>query len=121
MPRPVHFELGVDDVQRSISFYENVFGWRFEKWSGPMDYWMIMTGEEGEPGIDGGLGLRSDGTQTFNTIGVLDVDAAIASIQANGGKIITPKQAVPGVGYLAYCQDTEGNTFGIMQSDESAQ
>jgi predicted enzyme related to lactoylglutathione lyase len=27
---------------------------------------------------------------------------------------------IPGVGYLAYCLDTEGNMFGIMQRDTSA-
>lgn len=30
------------------------------------------------------------------------------------------KMAIPKVGYLAYCMDTEGNIFGIMQSDSSA-
>lgn len=31
-----------------------------------------------------------------------------------------PKMVVPGVGYLAYCNDTEGIMFGMMQSDPSA-
>ncbi len=31
-----------------------------------------------------------------------------------------PKTTLPGVGYLAYCQDTEGNVFGVMQEDRSA-
>jgi uncharacterized protein len=120
MPRPVHFELAADDIARAISFYENVFGWRFEKWAGPMEYWIITTGAEDEPGIDGGLGLKSEGTQSINTLDVPDVDAAVAAIVANGGAILMPKQTIPGVGYLAYCQDTEGNSFGVMQSDMSA-
>ena len=121
MPRPVHFELGADDVERAIAFYEKVFGWKFQKWDGPIDYWLIMTGEEGEPGIDGGLGRKSDGLENANTIDVPDIDAAIAAITESGGKIVSPKSAVPGVGWMAYCQDTEGNTFGAMQMDESAQ
>ena len=24
---------------------------------------------------------------------------------------------MPGVGWMAYCKDTEGNTFGLMQPD----
>jgi uncharacterized protein len=48
------------------------------------------------------------------------VDAAVAAIVANGGKVIHPKAAVPGVGWLAYCVDTEGNAFGIMQDDPAA-
>jgi predicted enzyme related to lactoylglutathione lyase len=55
LPRIVHFELNVKDVEKTIKFYEEVFGWKFEKWSGPIDYWLIMTGDENEPGIDGGL------------------------------------------------------------------
>ncbi len=34
--------------------------------------------------------------------------------------VALPKMAVPGVGWLAYCKDTEGNIFGFMQSDETA-
>jgi predicted enzyme related to lactoylglutathione lyase len=31
-----------------------------------------------------------------------------------------PKTAVPQMGYFAICEDTEGNTFGIWESDENA-
>jgi predicted enzyme related to lactoylglutathione lyase len=55
-----------------------------------------------------------------NTINVSSVDDFTTKIVANGGKVVMPKWAVPGVGYVAYCQDTEGNTFGIMQEDTSA-
>ena len=121
MGRVVHFELPVDDPERAIKFYTDAFGWNTEKWDGPLDYWLVMTGSEGEPGIDGALTRRGEGVSTVvNTIDVDDVDAAMASIQAAGGKVIAPKITVPGVGYMAYCLDTEGNQFGIMQSDESA-
>ncbi len=30
------------------------------------------------------------------------------------------KQAIPNVGWFAYCTDTEGNLFGIMQADPEA-
>ena len=38
-------------------------------------------------------------------------------IQTAGGRVALPKMAVPGVGWLAYFIDPEGNTFGIMQTD----
>jgi len=31
-----------------------------------------------------------------------------------------PKTAIPGVGHFAYCEDTEGNLFGVMQADKNA-
>jgi len=121
MSRVVHFELPTDDPERAMTFYEKVFGWKFNRWEGPMEYWLISTGSEDEPGIDGGLARRMDpSTGTENTVGVASVDEAVSSIEANGGKILRPKSAIPGVGWLAYCQDTEGNRFGIMQDDPSA-
>ncbi len=121
MPRVVHFEIAADDPERAIAFYQDVFDWKFEKWQGPMQYWLVTTGPEDEPGIDGGLAKREDPTTgTENTIDVDSVDECLARIEAHGGKVVRPKGAVPGVGWLAYCEDTEGNRFGLMQSDPDA-
>ncbi len=121
MPRIVHFELNVKDVNKTIKFYENVFGWKIEKWKGPIDYWLIMTGDEKEPGIDGGLGAEEEGfPKVVNTIDVGNVDEIIKKIEKNGGEIISPKHAIPGVGWLAYFKDTEGIVTGIMQEDPNA-
>lgn len=121
MPRLVHFEMNVKDVKKTIKFYEEVFGWQFQKWDGPMDYWLIMTGDENEPGIDGGLGYEEEGfPKVVNTIDVDDIDDVIKKIENNGGKIVNPKHAVPGVGWLAYFKDSEGVMSGIMQNDPKA-
>ena len=37
-----------------------------------------------------------------------------------GGSIAVPKMAVPGIGWLAYVKDTEGNILGVMQADSAA-
>jgi len=121
MPRVVHFELNVKDVNKTINFYEKVFGWKIEKWQGPIDYWLIMTGGENEPGIDGGLGAEEEGfPKVVNTIDVDDVDEIIEKIKDNGGEIVRPKHAVPGVGWLAYFKDVEGIVTGVMQEDPNA-
>jgi predicted enzyme related to lactoylglutathione lyase len=60
------------------------------------------------------------GAGTENTVGVDSVDEAVKKVVAQGGKVTNPKHAVPGVGWLAYCVDTEGNQFGLMQDDPSA-
>ena len=121
MLRVTHFEISVDDPERAIKFYADAFGWEVKKWEGPMDYWLITTGPEDQPGIDGGLMKREHpGASTTNTIDVPSVDEFISKITEAGGKIVAPKQSIPGVGYFAYCQDTEGNTFGIMEEDTSA-
>lgn len=121
MPRVIHFDISADDPERALRFYRDVFGWKAEKWRGPFDYWLIKTGEPNQPGIDGGLAKRVQPRESItNIIDVTSVDEMAARIVANGGMIIRPKDAIPGVGYLVTCQDTEGNIFAIMQMDESA-
>lgn len=128
MARIGHFEIHADDPARAIAFYESVFAWQFTQWGGPQAYWLVKTGEADKPGIDGGLLKRmgpppTDG-QAVNayvcTILSTTLDADLSKITNSGGSIAVPKMAVPGVGWLAYFKDTEGNIFGIMQDDPSA-
>ena len=55
MNRVVHFELPADNPDRAVDFYKKVFGWQIQKWPGPQDYWLVTTGADGEPGINGGI------------------------------------------------------------------
>jgi hypothetical protein len=121
MPRPIHFEIPAESPEKIIAFYQTVFGWTVQKWDGPMPYWMVTTGPEGEPGINGGILPKRDPRQPcVNTVGVANVDEAVATAVANGGVVAVPKMAVPGVGWLAYVNDPEGNMIGMMQSDPNA-
>jgi hypothetical protein len=121
MSRVIHFEIPAAEPERAVAFYGKVFGWKFDKWPGPMEYWMVNTGAEGKPGINGGM-LRKPGpvAVTTNTIGVDSVDGAVAAVLKAGGKQLMPKTPIPTVGYFAYCEDTEGNVFGVMQADPNA-
>jgi uncharacterized protein len=121
MSRVIHFEIPAAEPERAAAFYGKAFGWKFDKWPGPMEYWMVVTGKDGEPGINGGMMKKPGGiTSTTNTIGVDSVDDAIAAVVKAGGKNIMPKTPIPTVGYFAYCEDTEGNVFGVMQADPNA-
>ena len=126
MPRPIHFEIHAADMDRAQRFYEALFGWTFRSW-GDGIYRLITTGTEG-PGIDGGM-MRRHGpsaaggepvTSWVCTVDVDDVDNYVEKAQAEGGSVALPKMAVPGVGWLAYVKDSEGNIFGMMQADGSA-
>ncbi|MCB2201469.1 VOC family protein [bacterium] len=121
MSRVVHFEIHVDDTGRAGKFYADVFGWRFQKWDGPQDYWLISTGPEEQPGINGGMMKRRDPNgSVYNTIGIDDIDRHIEKVKAAGGEIVVDKMVIPGVGWLAYFKDTEGNVFGMIQPDMDA-
>jgi predicted enzyme related to lactoylglutathione lyase len=121
MSRVIHFEIPASDPERASAFYKKVFGWKIEKWPGPTEYWLVTTGPEGTPGINGGLMKNTDVKTTTNTIGVESVDGAVDTVKKAGGKLIVPKTAIPTVGYFAYLQDTEGNLFGVMQADKNAE
>ena len=128
MPRIVHFEIHAEDPDRAIRFYSSLFGWEFKKWEGPMPYWLITTGPDAEPGINGGLMRRMGGGPLDGaavnayvcTAAVTDLDASLKRVAELGGPVVVPKMPIPGVGWLAYAKDTEGNIFGVMQSDPAA-
>lgn len=121
MPRVVHFEIAAREPERTAEFYSTVFGWKIQKWEGPEDYWLVTTGSHSRPGIDGGISSPNGlFTGYVNTVEVPVIDDYIILINKSGGKVLTDKMTVPGVGYLAYCKDPEGNIFGIVQPDESA-
>lgn len=129
MSRPVHFEIHASDPERLIGFYSQLFGWSFNKWEGG-DYWLITTGPEDKPGINGGLlPRRGDVPQALAavnafvvTVDVDDIDALLERVlQADmNGVLAVPKMAVPGIGWLAYVKDPDGNIFGMMQADRNA-
>ena len=120
MSRVVHFEVMAEDPERAAAFYSKVFGWEINKWDGPEDYWLVTTGADGTPGINGGIGKSQGEALAVNTIDVESIDEFVEKVTANGGQVVVPKMAIPGVGYQLYCKDTEGVLFGLHQIDPSA-
>ncbi|BCY09677.1 VOC family protein [Actinoplanes sp. L3-i22] len=121
MSNIVHFEICVDDLPSAARFYANVFRWTVEQSPADANYWLITTGSETDPGIGGALtGRFDDLNPTINTIEVESVDLSARKIVEEGGKILAPKIKVDGTGHVQYCQDPEGNTFGIVEFDDSA-
>ncbi|HLY02866.1 MAG TPA: VOC family protein [Candidatus Cybelea sp.] len=121
MPRVVHFEIHSADTDAAAAFYTTVFGWKIIKWDGPVEYWLVQTGEG--PGIDGGIVRRQGDAPATGapvsayvcTIGVESLDETQTSIIANGGDIAVAKHEIPGIGLLAYFKDRDGNIFGALQ------
>ncbi|RZS43283.1 hypothetical protein EV193_102262 [Herbihabitans rhizosphaerae] len=125
MPRPVHFEIHATNPDRARTFYETVFGWAFVRLA-DNPYWLIQTGDG--PGIDGALTPRLGVEPALDapmaafplTIDVPDLDGFTNAVTIAGGLVVVTRSAVPAVGWLAYCRDTEGNLFGLMQTDIEA-
>jgi uncharacterized protein len=121
MARVSHFDISALDTERAISFYEDIFKWKFKKWdSDDMEYWMITTGPKSQTGINGGLAKRVKDNYVVNTIEVKSIDKTIEQIKEYGGKITVEKSPIPGVGYYAQFEDTEGNLLGLMEPSKKA-
>lgn len=129
MPKPIHFEIHVDDMDRAKAFYEKVLGWTYEDYSeyAGQSYFGAIAGPADEAGINGALMLRRDGVEPNGSIGgaVLtmgtdDVDATTRKVLDAGGAVALEKHALPGMAWQAYYLDTEGNTFAVHQPDENA-
>ena len=112
VPRPIHFEMHATDPERVQTFYRTLFGWQFQSWGGPAEYWVITTGDAAQPGINGGLVRRrgpapAEG-QAVNafvcTVDVPDVDATLGALPSAGGTVGLP----------------DGNLCGVMRVDSAA-
>ena len=123
MDTVVHFEVPFDDADRAHTFYREAFGWQLQSMPG-MGYTMVTTtpaGESGRPsepgGINGGM-LAKQGpiTGPVITIGVDDLDDALARIEKLGGAVAIGRQPVGDMGFSAYVHDTEGNLIGLWQN-----
>ena len=121
MPTIVHFDVPAEDIERAKKFYSTLLGWKFESFP-EMQYNLITTTNlDGTPGVGGGMGKRMEPSQRMmNYFGVPSIDAAMKQVKSLGGKILTEKMAVPRMGYLVNCVDTEGNAFGLWEEDTKA-
>jgi uncharacterized protein len=137
MPTIVHFEIPANDIGRAKKFYNDLFGWKIEKWPGTEDnssqltspvtgqsieYWMVITTDDkGNKALGGGMMKRQmPEHQVTNYIGVESVDEYSSKVKELAGKVVAPKHAVPEMGYFALCIDTENNSFAIWESNENA-
>ena len=117
MPRPVHFEIPTDNPDRAIAFYAAVFGWTFQKWEGPMPYWLITTGPErraryqrrpaAPPRSRAALRQYHERAPTWMP--------PRPPSKPTAGRAVVPKMPVPDVGWLAYFKDLDGHIFGVMR------
>jgi predicted enzyme related to lactoylglutathione lyase len=128
MDKVQHFEIPTDDIERSKTFYSEVFGWNTVK-DPTMNYVMVHTAKTDEKGMIQEMGAINGGIikrdKTFRgpviTISVGDIDKTLASIKEHGGKMVMGKMQIGDMGFSAYFKDSEGNLMGLFQDTKSAQ
>ena len=116
MKRPVHFEILADDPVKIAGFYKDIFDWEISTWGeGEPTYWLVTTGPDDEPGINGGIMGREFDQAVINTLEVESLDETLKKIEKAGGQKVHGPNEIPGVGMHAYCSDIEGNLFGVLE------
>lgn len=123
MAKVVHFEIPFDDKARAMQFYKDTFDWKLTDMP-EMSYVMaesVAVDENQmpkEPGaINGGLFQRpKEAPHPTLYVGVASIDEAVKKATAGGGKVVTPKTPIPGMGAYARIADTEGNVIGLFET-----
>lgn len=117
----IWYELMTSDASAAAKFYGAVVGWtiadRPDPQAGGQDYRMIGRSDGGFAG--GVLTLTQEMVQHgahptwLGYLHVADVDAAVAAIEADGGRTLMPKKDLP-VGAIAMVTDPMGTPLYVM-------
>ena len=106
MPAPiVFFDIAGPDMARQAAFYRTVFDWDVApdgRFSAPSAAPLAGT-------------LRADPAEKVLYLGVEDVAATLAKIEANGGQTVAPRFEVKGVVVLGLFTDPAGNRLGLVE------
>jgi predicted enzyme related to lactoylglutathione lyase len=110
-----HFAINADDLSATRRFYEGVFGWTFSEYAPGF----IRTRSAGLP--IGAIQERRSLVSGERTVGfectfeVDDVERAVSSAAASGGRVVMPPAAIPDAGTLVFLADPSGNVVGAMR------
>ncbi len=127
MPNPegsfIWYELMTPDPDASKAFYDAVVGWTIASQSsapgGAVDYRMITRSDGGNSGgvlkLDHAMQDHGARPMWLGYLYAEDVDARVAAIAADGGKVLMPPHDAPGIGRFAMVTDPVGVPFYLMR------
>ena len=108
----VHIEIPTRNGAESGKFFKDLFGWKISH-DEKMDY--TMWEPEAEPG--GGfnnIGEHTKAGEVLIYVDSSDIDADLKKAEKLGGKIVTPKMEITGVGWFGTFKDPSGNTIALF-------
>jgi len=114
--QPVQIEIPADDTAKGREFWGSLFGWQFESFPGPFEYFMTRISDQAGAAITN-MEPGKRGIRTY--FDVDDINAGVARVRELGGES-GEGMPVPSMGWFAVCKDPGGNEFGLWQTDPSA-
>jgi uncharacterized protein len=113
----VHYEIPADDTAKSREFWGSLFGWQFQNFPGPSEYWMTEIVPKELGGAITNMEPDKRGARAYFSVD--DINVGAARVKELGGESGDP-MPVPNMGWFSTCKDPHGNEFGLWQADESA-
>jgi len=112
----VHLELPSRSFERSAAFYEKIFGWRADGAQSGGHLLFDTPGAAGAKGVRGSWILhalaQAPGPLPF--VAVDDIDATLAEVERQGGRILVPRLSLAGQGAFGLLADPDGNVIAVM-------
>lgn len=112
-----HWEIMGPDGKALRDFYRDLFEWNLETVPGFDQYYTVSGDETG--GSGGAVGKGSEEMPSYLTIylGVDDIEAHLARIEAAGGRTLMPRTEIPDVVTFAMFADPAGNVIGLTENE----
>jgi uncharacterized protein len=112
------FEIPATNMDRAQNFYETVLGRKLHRQDFGGDILAMFPCDKPATGGCLQAGANASAVAGSGIRIYLDcmpgIDAALARIEGAGGRITSPKTALPqGMGFIAHLRDTEGNEVGL--------
>lgn len=107
----VHVEFHSNAPEKTKSFLETVFGWKFQEFP-EMKYSTFDA-----PSLPGG-GVQQAQNMPAGVVDYIlstDIENTLRKITSSGGSVVRPKDEIPGFGYFAVFQDPTGITLALYE------
>ena len=115
-----YFEIPVNDLDRAMKFYSEVFGCDFIKEVIHGNEMAMFPFNGKNSGITGALAKGEiylpSTTGTLIYLNTASIDETLQKIKTLGGELLFPKSAAGDYGYVAEFKDCEGNRVALFES-----
>lgn len=114
-----HIEIPADDTERARHFYTELFGWQYAPEAPGFEGYHMFQTSAGDDGMAGAIGKRGQmAPEKLRVyVNVDSIDATAAKVAGLGGTVVEGKAEVPGMGWYAVLNDTEGNEIALWESN----
>ena len=116
----VHIEIAAKDPKVTANFYSQVFGWETST-DATLDYAMF----DDKPAPGGGFPKVDNKNYKPGDVVLYidsdDIEASLKQIVSLGGQALSPKTEIPGVGWMAFFADPNGNRLALFTPKARAQ